>query len=383
MTSRERVVRAVNHQSHDRIPIDLGGTFATSLTVPAYVKLCAELGVTPKQIRVNEPMQMLVEMELPLLEKLPTDTIALYLGGGDLRGWQDWTMPDGTTVQMSADLELRQRADGGWDNYRDGKQIFTMAPGGYYFDPVEYPKWRTYDPAELTDEVLRDIENRARICHEQTDLAVCLNVAYTIFNGTSPEFLCALITDKDEVHERLEIWREQVVACLSRLLDAVKDYVQIMVFSGDAGSQKAPVVGPDLYREMFLPNFKAIPACLHEKSDIKFLYHSCGSVYRLMEPFVELGVDALNPLQVSAAEMEPERLVQEFGGRLVFWGGGCDTQRVLPERSEEEVRAEVRSRLEHYATVPGFVFAQVHNIQPDVPPKNVLAMLDEVTRWRF
>ena len=195
MTSRERVVRAVDHQPHDRVPIDLGGTFATSLTVPAYVKLCAELGVTPKQIRVNEPMQMLVEMELP--------------------------------------------------------------------------------------------------------------------------------------------------------------------------------------------HFQAIPACLHEKSDIKFLYHSCGSVYRLMECFVELGVDALNPLQVSAAEMEPERLVREFGGRLVFWGGGCDTQRVLPEGTEEEVRAEVRSRLGHYASVPGFVFSQVHNIQPDVPPKNVLAMLDEVTRWKL
>ena len=193
MTSRERVLRAINHQPHDRVPIDLGGTFATSLTVPAYVKLCAELGVTPKQIRINEPMQMLVEMELPLLEKLPTDTIALYLAGGDLHGWQDWTMPDGTTVQMSADLELRPRGDGGWDNYRDGRHIFAMAPGSYYFDPVEYAKWRSYDPAELTDEILRDIERRARLCYEQTDLAVCLNVPYTIFNGTSPDFLCALL----------------------------------------------------------------------------------------------------------------------------------------------------------------------------------------------
>ena len=383
MTSRERVLNAVNHRPHDRIPIDLGGTFATSLTVPAYVKLCAELGVTPKQVRVNEPMQMLVEMELPLLEKLPTDTVALYLGGGDLHGWQDWAMPDGTAVQMSADLELRQRADGGWDNFRNGKHLFTMAPGGYYFDPVEYPKWRSYDAADLTDEVLRDIESRAKICFEESDLAVCLNVPYTIFNGTSPDFLCALIAEKDEVHERLEVWREQVVACLSRLLDAVKGYVQIMAFSGDAGSQKAPVIGPDLYRELFLAHFKPIPACLHEKSDLKFFYHTCGSVYRLMECFIELGVDILNPLQVSAAEMEPERLVQEFGGRLVFWGGGCDIQHALPQGSEEEVRAEVRSRLEHYASVPGYVFALVHNVQPDVPPQNLLAALDEVVGWEL
>jgi len=250
-----------------------------------------------------------------------------------------------------------------------------------YFDQVDYPKWRDYDPADLTDEVLRDLEDRARFCHENTDLAVLLNVSYTIFNGTSPDFLAACLIEKDEVHERLEIWTGHVVEGMRLLLDAVKDTVSIMVFSGDAGTQKGPIMGPDLYREMILPHFRRIPEFLHANSDIKFFYHCCGSVYRLMEPFVELGVDILNPLQVSAAEMEPERLTSEFGGRLVFWGGGCDTQRVLPEGTEEEVRAEVRDRLSHYTQAPGFVFTQVHNVQPDVPASNVLAMIDEVRRW--
>jgi len=328
-------------------------------------------------------MQVLAEMEAPVREALGVDTIGLYLDGGDLHGWKDWTMPDGTRVSFPKDIDIRPRGDGGWNLFQKGAAKFTMPADGQYFDPIEYPKWRDYDPSALTDEVLRDIEERARFCHEHTDLAVVLNVPYTIFNGTSPDFLAACLIEKDEVHERLDIWAEHVIECVRRLLDAVRGRVCIMAFSGDAGTQKGPIMGPALYREMILPHFRRIPEYLHANSDILFYYHCCGSVYRLMEAFVELGVDILNPLQVSAAEMEPERLVRDFAGRLVFWGGGCDTQHALPRGTEEDVRAEVRSRLEHYARVPGYVFTQVHNVQPDVPPRNVLAMLDEVRRWRL
>ena len=380
MTSRERVLAAVNHQPHDHVPVDLGGTFATSMTAKAYDNLRNELGLGVDPIRINEPMQMLGEIEAPMREALGADTIPVWAGGGDLRGWNPWTMPDGTEVLMSKQVELRPRGDGGWDQYQNGKRVMSMPPDGLYFDPVDYPKWRDYDPADLTDEVLRDLEQRSRFCCENTDLAAVLNTPYTIFNGTSPDFLAACLIEKDEVHERLEVWTDHVIECVRLLLDAVKPYVSIMVFSGDAGTQKGPIMGPDVYREMILPHFRRIPEFLHANSDIKFFYHCCGSVYRLMECFVEMGVDILNPLQVSADEMEPERLVSEFGGRIVFWGGGCDTQHVLPQGSEEDVRAEVRDRLAHFAGVPGFVFTQVHNVQPDVPARNVVAMLDEVRK---
>jgi len=383
MNSRERIIRAINHQPHDRIPIDIGATFATGFTAVPYAKVRAELGISPKPVRVVEPMMMLAEVEMPVIKALGIDTIGLYLEGGHCYGWKGWTIQDGTEVMLSRDIELRKRSNGGWEQFQKGAHKFTMLPDSYYFDPIEYPKWRNYYPSDLTNEVLRDIEKRARYCHENTDLAVILNVPYTIFNGTSPDFLCALILEKDEVHERLEIWTNNVLQCLSKLVDAVKDYVIVMAFSGDAGSQKGPLIGPNLYREMILPHFRKIPEYLHKHSDIKFFYHTCGSVYKLIDCFIELGVDILNPLQVSAAEMEPERLVKKFGDRIVFWGGGCDSQHVLPDGTEDDVRKEVRSRLEHYAGVRGFAFSQVHNIQPDVPVRNILSMVEEVKKWKI
>lgn len=381
MTPRERVRKALNHERPDRVPVDLGGTAATGITVPAYVALCRELGINPGEIRTFDPLQMLVEPAPAVRKALGMDTIGLALGGGHAAGWRPWTMPQGTTVQMPANFDLCKGDDGGWDIFIGGKRSATMAEGGYYFDAVEYAKWRSYDPKNLTDAMLRDIETRSRQAFDETDLAVVVTVPYTIFNGTSPDFLCALVLEKDEVHSHLEIWTDQVIACLSRLLDALGERAEAIFFSGDAGSQKSPLIGPELYREMILPHFKRIPEFMHRRSRTKFLYHTCGSVYRLMECFVELGVDAQNPLQVNAAEMEPERLVKQFGGRLVFWGGGCDTQHVLPRGSEAEVCAEVRSRLAAYTQTPGYVFASAHNVQPDVPPRNLLALLDEVRRW--
>jgi len=380
MTSRERVLAAVNHEQPDRIPVDFGGTFATSFTAGAYNAVRAELGLSIAPSRIVSSHMMLVETEFELRQALGLDTIGLYFGGGHVFGWQPWTTPDGARVELSRDLEVRPRADGGWDLFSRTQHVGVMPAGGLYFDPADYPKWRDYDPGELTDDVLRDLETRARMCHESTDLAVILNVPYTVFNGTSPDFLCALVLEKEEVHERLELWTDHVIECLKLLLEAVRDTVSIIAFSGDAGAQRGPLVSPGLYREMILPHFRRIPDHLHSHSDIKFFYHTCGSVYRLMECFVELGVDIINPLQVGAEEMEAERLAAEFGNRLVFWGGGIDAQQTLVNGNEQEVRDKVRLQLSHYAATPGYVFALDHNVQPDVPPRSFLAMLDEVRR---
>ena len=383
MTGRERILAAINHQPHDRVPVDIGGTTATGLTASAYRALREKLGLGSAPIRTMESAMTVAEVEPHVREALGADTIGVALGGGHFYGWQSFTTPDGTDIELSKEHQLVTRDDGGWDQICNGRRVLTMPPSGPYFDPVSYPKWRDYDPASLSDAMLSDIARRTRIAAEATDLAVVLSVPYTIFNGTSPEFLMALVTEKDQVHERLTVWVDNILKCLRSLLDAVGETVAVMVFSGDAGTQKAPIIGPDLYREMILPHMRRVPAFLHDNSDIKFFYHTCGSVYRLIECFIEMGVDILNPLQGTATEMEPERLVREFGGRIAFWGGGCDTQLVLPQGTEEDVRRQVRSRLTHYAAKPGFVFAQEHNIQADVPPSNVLAMLDEVRRWKI
>ena len=283
---------------------------------------------------------------------------------------------------MPANLELARRGDGGWDQFAGGVRSGTMPTGGLYFDPVEYPQWPDFSAAWATDEALVQLEARARRCRESTDRAILLNSPWAISNSTSSDFMCALLLEKDEAHDRLEQWADSIVHGLGRVLDAVKDHVDIITFSGDAGSQNGPLFSPELYREMIVPHMRKIMEHVHRNSELKCFLHSCGSVYKLVDCFIEMGVDILNPLQLSATDMEPERLVGEFGDRMVFWGGGCDTQHVLPYGSEDDVREEVRCRMAAYTAVEGFVFSQVHNIQPDVPVPNILAMLDEVGRRR-
>lgn len=383
MNSRSRVLAALKHEPHDRIPVDLGGTVVTGICPQVHDALRRELGLRITPSKVIEPVTIVAEVEAPLRKALEIDTITLCLEGGSLHGWQPWKMSDGTEVQLSSDLDVKERGDGGWNLIRAGKTIGTMPPGGLYFDELEYVKWRDYDPGALTDEVLKDIEIRARFCKEETDLAVVLNTPFSIFNGTNPEFLCALMIDdeKQEAHDRMNTWVDHTIEGLRLLLDAVSDNVSVMVFSGDAGTQRAPIISPDLYREMILPHFRRVPEFVHKNSDIHFFLHTCGSVYRLMEPFIEEGVDILNPLQVSAAEMEAERIVSEFGGRIAFWGGGIDAQHTLVEGTEEQVRAKVRNQLSQYASIPGYVFAFDHNLQADVPAGNILAAIDEVRRF--
>ena len=382
MNSRQRVIAAINHRPHDKVPVDIGANYATGLTVAAYRKVRDALGLASEVIRVVDSTQMLAEVEMPVLKELGGDVAGLYVGGGHVHGWQDWAMPDGTKVKMSGNIVLRQCPDGTWEQLRDGVPICRMPPNGFYFDTIEYPAWRTFDCDDLTDEVLQDLQTRARWYRENTDLAIILNSPYAISNTTSPDFMCALILEKDEAHDRLQQWAESIVKCIDKLVGALSGYVDMMSFSGDAGSQIGPLLSPDLYREMIVPHMRRIPDYLHRNSDMKFFLHSCGSVHDIIDCFIDMGVDILNPLQVSAANMEPSELVKKFGGRIVFWGGGCDTQHVLPYGTEAEVRTEVADRIKKFSAVPGFVFSQVHNIQPDVPTRNILAMVDEVKRLR-
>ena len=144
----------------------------------------------------------------------------------------------------------------------------------------------------------------------------------------------------------------------------------------DIGTQSGPLLSPDLYRKLIKPRQKRLYARIKEKTDAKLFLHACGSVYPFIEDFIDNGIDALNPVQFSATDMQPERLKREFGGRLTFWGAGCDTQRVLPLGTPEEVEQEVRTRIDQFAPGGGFVFSAVHNIQYDVPPQNIVTMYD-------
>jgi uroporphyrinogen decarboxylase len=169
---------------------------------------------------------------------------------------------------------------------------------------------------------------------------------------------------------------DHYVTNLPRYLDAVGDYIQIIQMGDDLGTQNGPQMSPEMYRQIIKPAHRQVYEYVKTHSDLYIFLHTCGSIYRLIPDLIEVGVDILNPVQISAAEMDPARLKREFGQDVVFWGGGANTQHVLASATPEKVRQHVRELIEIFAPGGGYVFCQVHNIQANVPPENVVAMFE-------
>ena len=253
------------------------------------------------------------------------------------------------------------------------------------------------DPAQFRpvtgfpDEQLRAIEARAKYLYENTEYAmlgwgggVCFlglslitdrlsNVAM----GLPSEWMIMLMTEKATAHEMLDRAVEASIKCLEQLHQAVGDRCFAWGIAGDdSGTQRGEFIRPSLWAEMIKPHYAKLCAWVHRNTQWKTFMHCCGSIYGLIPHMIDAGIDILNPIQTSAANMQPERLKAEFGGKIVFWGGGCDTQLVLPTGTPEEVSQHVRERLAIFAPGGGYVFNQVHNIQTNVPTENIIAMLD-------
>jgi len=190
-------------------------------------------------------------------------------------------------------------------------------------------------------------------------------------------FLCDIyIIDKKGVKRLLDFLVERNLKLLDRILKGVGEYVDILQFGDDLGSQNGPFMSPDVFREIFKPGYNKMWNFVHSTSSCKVFLHSCGSIYELIPDLIDAGLDILNPVQTTAANMEPEGLKREFGKDITFWGGGCNTQYVLSTATPEEVKEDVKRRIDIFAKDGGFVFNQIHNILADVPPENVIAMLE-------
>jgi uroporphyrinogen-III decarboxylase len=197
-----------------------------------------------------------------------------------------------------------------------------------------------------------------------------------ITQGSLDQWLCMLMMEKETDHEMMARYVDAVICCMKLYHQAAGEYCFAWgVASDDAGTQRGGVMTAELFEEMIKPHYKRVCDWVHAHTKWKTLLHPCGSVYDYIPHWIEAGIDILNPVQISAANMEPERLVREFGGRVVFWGGGCDTQKVLPLGTPQEVREHVRHNIEVFSPGGGYVFTQVHNIQQNVPVENVEAML--------
>ena len=402
MNSRERVVKAVNFEKPDRVPIDLGAIRASGINAVVYDKLKKRMGInTPTKI--HDSMQILAEVELEVLDRLNIDVIPLDAGDAD---WAGMEATEGVKRKLFCGLEvffppktqIREEPDGSWVLLNaTGKAYARMPKDGLYFDFIKPTMAATrIDPKKfkprdtISDEELDSLAQRARYLYENTDKAILgwgasisvmglsALLSDNITQGALDEWLCMLMVEKETANDMMARYVDAVIKCLELSYQAVGQYCFAWgVASDDAGTQRGELISPELFEEMIKPHYKRLCEWVHSHTTWKTYLHSCGSIYHYIPHWIDAGIDILNPVQISAANMEPERLMKDFGDKIVFWGGGCDTQKVLPLGTPKEVAEHVKHNVSVFASgASGYVFNQVHNIQQNVPVENVEAMFE-------
>jgi uroporphyrinogen decarboxylase len=405
MTSRERVVTALSHREPDRVPIDQGAMRSSGLMAIAYNRLKRHLGLAEETTFVYDLVQQLALPEPWFLERFHVDAIDLGRAFAHPDGWKPWNLPDGSPAQTPAWFRP-ERENGGLIIRDDEGDVIGRMPEGFTcIDQVCWPlsapdgldnfkplqprmkkvTWAAIPSAPfdeaLTDERLDKIGYVARQLYETSDRAIVLSVGCNLFEWTQflfgpenqyaylageKEKMCAVLDELTDIH----------IEFLGRILPKIRGSVQVLVMGDDLGMQRGPQISRQMYREMFFPRHRRIYEFAKRESGAHIMLHSCGGIYPLIPDLIEAGVDILNPVQTSARNMEPEKLKREFGKDVSFWGGGCDTQHTLIHGTPEEVRDDVRRRLDIFMPGGGFVWNQVHNVLADVPPQNIVAMLE-------
>ncbi len=398
MTHRDRVLTTLRHEEPDRVPIDLGGTESSGMTAVAYNALKRHLGL-PEGCRVFEPYQHVAFIEEPIKDRFDVATYPVIF---EPRRWRVGRLPDGSPCELPAGWNTVVRADGCEEVLdREGNVIGRRAASGHHFDPVNPPLAAIESPADLAnhrnaiarfdwpqfaDETGEQLAHRARGLRTQSDRAAVLNfqahllAAGQILRGfesfmsdliLNPALADALLT------ELVDVYCQRADSLFSHL----NGLIDVVLVNDDLGIQQGPMLSPGLYRKRIKPHQRRLFSHLKSRSGAFLLLHSCGSIRWGLPDLIEIGVDAINPVQVSAAGMDSAQLKRDFGRDITFWGGGCDTQHTLSRGTEHQVRDEVKRRITDFAPGGGFVFNQVHNIQPEVPPQNVVAMLEAAAEF--
>ncbi|MCY3021537.1 MAG: hypothetical protein NTW87_21190 [Planctomycetota bacterium] len=374
MTPRERLLTALNHRQPDRVPLDLGGN-QTGIHKVAYEKLLKKLGLREKLV-IMDLVQQLAKPSEAVLRRLRVDTRYVWAGGAKSfngkvvkrkrggRTWSDFTDEFGVTWSMPQDAP----------NYYD---ISHSPLAGLSLDRIRaYPFPKGDDPTRF--EGLRE---RALQLKRETPYAVVSGISGVVYEicwymrGLENLFMdmmeqpAALETLIDRT---LEFW----MGWFRLFLDEAGDVVDVIMIGDDLAGQTGPLFPPRIYRQIVKPRQKRLVQYIKSRTSAKIWYHTCGSVIEYIPDLLDNGIDILNPVQIAARGMDPARLKAQFGDKLSFWGGGIDSQHVLPTATPREVREHVRRNLQAFKPGGGYVFNNVHNIQADVPPENVLAMYD-------
>ena len=413
MNSRERVHLALNHQEADHVPLDLGGSLVTGMNVSMVYKLRQALGLdapgTP--VKVIEPYQMLGEIKDDLANALGVDVVGLrhprtMFGFRNDGAWKEWAIFDGTPVLVPTGFNTDPEPDGSILMYPEGDKSVApsghMPHNGFYFDAIVRQSEIDYDhldPADnlqefepISDTDLEYFRCEADRLHRESERAIFADFGGTGFGDIAlvpaawlreqprgiraiEDWYMATAANQEYVYAVFEQQCEIALANLARIYAAVGNRISVLFVTGtDFGTQRGPFISPKAYRTLYQPFHRRINDWVHANTTWKTFIHSCGSVMALIPDFLDAGFDIMNPVQCSAVNMDPHELKRQFGARVTFWGGGVDTQHTLPNGGPEQVRAQVAERIRIFGPGGGYVFNTIHNVQPQTPVENLLAM---------
>ena len=414
LTSRQRLHRTLNHLEPGNVVVDLGSTSITGISASALARLRRALGLKEIPVRVHEPFQLLGFVDDDVLSALEIDVVGVWpsstMFGYRNDRWKPWRLFDGTEVQIGEGFVTSQDVDGNIYLHPNGDPnapaTGKLPKDGFYFDNIipktEVDQLHLDGKADFaaqysvyTDEECRLVEAQARTLFENTSFGLIGQLSGGSLgdiahvpgpNVVDPqgirdpmEWYIAHKTHPEYIKDIFAYQTEVTIQNAALYWEAVGSRVEAVVVSGtDFGTQRCEFISPDLFREIYKPFYRQINDWIHSHTTWKTFFHSCGSIPRLLDDFVDCGVDILNPVQCSAAGMDPLFLKAKYGEKLVFWGGGVNTQQTLPFGTPDEVRQEVLERLRVFAPGGGYVFNTIHNIQQPTPVANILAMHEAI-----
>ena len=415
MTSKERFLAALNHKEPDAVPVDFGATAVTGLHVSVVIALREHYGLERRPVKVHEPYQMLGFVEDDLQRALGLDVEGVFAAetmfGFRNENWKSWRMDDGPEVLVSEHFRTIKDAKGDTLIYpkgdTDAPPSGRMPKGGFFFDtivrqdPIDEGRLDPADnleefgPISAADLAYFDAEAKRAAATGRGVIATLGGTALGDIALVPAPFLkhpkgirdieewyVSTLTRRSYVHKVFDAQAEIALANLEKIRPLVGDRIQAVFICGtDFGTQTSTFCSVDTFRSLYLPYYKRINDWIHDHTTWKTFKHSCGAVGSLLPSFIDAGFDIWNPVQFSAAGLDPVRIKREFGKDLVLWGGGADTQKTLAFGTPAEVREEVLRRCEILGRGGGFVFNAVHNVQGNTPPANVVAMIEAVKEF--
>ena len=408
MTSRERLRRICDHREADRVPIDCGAMHSSALSAITFNRVTQYLGMQDEPCFMHDTIQQLALTRPRLRKRFHVDVIDLaeaFIGDAK-KDWKPWELPDGSKCFIPAYVDFRREESGdiflydsaGYKIARQPKSAFYCTqiyhpydkyeelPETIDMDEISHHMWRTPAPPFQLDLMNNEADYQKFVTgvkeyRKNSDDALMLVLGCSLFEESTfirglANVLMDYAADEAGINRLLDAILDRNMRMLERILAGVGEDIDVLVFSDDLGTQNAPMMSPEYIHRYLAPRYKKMWEYTHSHSNAYTFMHCCGSIAPLLGDLIDAGLDIINPVQTTAHNMDPEQLKREFGKDIVFWGGACEVQGVMSLGTPQEVRDQVKRRIEIFGKDGGFICTQIHNALPGVPAENIVAMYD-------